>query len=171
MDATMNITKSSTTTAVPRTARRLANALPASIPRGLFAAALLERRLPHVAHDEFPGTTPPAKLSELGEPVLVRADRTADEVEALLLLPGGAFALIDTGYGDVSVEVAGPTRRVVDAALATLRRALASPPPQTGVVSVAFWLRADSRWRCSSSPDRRRRRFRQWRIQLSDRRP
>ena len=74
MGTTMNITKTGTV-AAPAKARRLEDAWPQAMPRGLFAAAMLERRLPHVTRDQFPGSALPAKLARLGEPVLVRADR------------------------------------------------------------------------------------------------
>jgi len=85
----------------------------------------------------------PAKLAELGEPVLVRTDRAGKEVEALLRLPGGEMALVDVSHGDLSIEVAGVTRGAADAAAAALRRELASDPPAPARVSVAFWMRGD----------------------------
>ena len=142
MATTMNITKTDANVA-PHMARRLKDAWPETVPRGLFVAALLERRLSHVARDEFPGAVSPAQLAQLGEPVLVRADRACDEVEALLLLPGDRIVLVDTAYGNVTVEVGGTTRAAVDSAITTLRGALASSRPEAGRVSVAFWMRGD----------------------------
>lgn len=141
MGTTMNSTKMNT--GAPRTPRRLVNAWPESMPRGLFTAALLDRSLAHIAHDEFPGATTPSQLADVGEPVLVRADRAGNELEAFLLLPGDTIALVDTGYGNVTIEVAGPSPTSVAGALATVRAALASALPQATGASVAFWLRGD----------------------------
>src|SRR5690349_6990991 len=113
MGITMNITKSDTVTR-PARARRLEDAWPQAMPRGLFAAARLGRRLAHVTRDQLPGAASPHDLARLGEPVLVRADRSTDEVEALLGLPGDTLVLVDAGYGSVYVEVAGTTRGEVD---------------------------------------------------------
>jgi hypothetical protein len=124
MGTTMNITKTDGFEA-PRHPRRLIDAFPSSTPRRLFAAALLERRWSHLATDEFAVATPLEDLAELGELVVVRSDRAGDEVEALVLLPQGGAALIDARHGDVGVEVAGPTRELVDDAVATIRAALA----------------------------------------------
>jgi hypothetical protein len=142
MGTTMNITKMNSTAAA-RKPRQLLGAHPGSMPSGLFVAALLARRWSHVARDEFPGTASPALLAQLGEPVLVRSDRAADEVEALVLLPSDCLALIDTGYGNVDVEVAGATREAVDTGVAALRNTLGTPQPEPSRVSVAFWMRGD----------------------------
>jgi hypothetical protein len=139
MGTTMNITKIDASVA-PRTARRLADAWPETMPRGLFATALLERRFSQIARDEFPGTASPAQLAQLGEPILVRSDRASDEVEALLRLPGDCLALVDTGYANVTLEVAGHSRDAVDEAVGMLRNALASAPPVAENVAVAFWM-------------------------------
>lgn len=139
MGVTMNITKTNANVA-PRKPRRLADAWPETIPRGMFVAALLERRLVHVARDEFPGSASPEKLAGLGEPVLVRADRASDEVEALLVMSRDSIVLIDSGYGNVRLEVAGSARAAVDEAAAVLRSALESAESEAGQVSVAFWM-------------------------------
>ena len=74
----------------PRPARqRLEKAWPETLPRGLFVGELLLRELAHIAQDDFRGTALPAKLAELGEPVLVRTDPAGEEVEAFLRLSGG----------------------------------------------------------------------------------
>ncbi|HET7048061.1 MAG TPA: CHAT domain-containing protein [Solirubrobacteraceae bacterium] len=140
----MNITKTDTNVA-PSRARRLEDTWPQATPSGLFVAALLERRLSHVTRDRFSGTAAPQQLARLGHPVLVRADRASDEVEALLLVSGDSLVLIDAGYGDVGLEVAGTTRAEVDEAARMVRRALESPAPQTGRVPVAFWIRGNRR--------------------------
>src|SRR5262249_15439151 len=106
MALTMNIMKTGTV-AAPARARRFEDAWPQAMPRGLFAAAMLERRLSHVTRDEFLGTASPQKLASLGKPVLVRTDRASDEVEALLALVGDCLVLVDAGYGKVYLEVAG----------------------------------------------------------------
>lgn len=115
MALTMNITKSDTVTR-PARARRLEDAWPQAMPRGLFAAAMLERRLSHGTRDQFPGTASPHQLALLGQPVLVRADRASDEVEAILALSGDSLVLVDAGYGNVYLEVAGTARDEVDKA-------------------------------------------------------
>lgn len=114
----------------PRPARqRLEKAWPETLPRGLFVGELLLRELTHIAQDDFRGTALPAKLAELGEPVLVRTDPAGEEVEAFLRLPGGEIALLDVSHGDLSIEVAGATRGAADAAAALLRCCAASSPP------------------------------------------
>jgi hypothetical protein len=142
MGTTMNITKTGTV-AAPAKARRLEDAWPQAMPRGLFAAAVLDRRLPHVTRDQFPGSALPEKLARLGEPVLVRVDRASDEVEALLGLAGGSLAWVDAGYGNVYVEVAGTTREEVNEAAGIVRRALESTAPEADTVSVAFWMQGN----------------------------
>lgn len=128
----------------PRPARqRLEKAWPETLPRGLFVGELLLRELTHIAQDDFRGTALPAKLAELGEPVLVRTDPAGEEVEAFLRLPGGEIALLDVSHGDLSIEVAGATRGAADAAAALLRRELAAETPAPERVSVAFWMRGD----------------------------
>src|SRR5690242_8300236 len=142
MGTTMNITKTGTA-AAPAKARRLEDAWPQAMPRGLFAAAMLGRRLSYVAHDQFPGTASPDKLARLGEPVLVRTDRDGDEVEALLALNGDSLVLVDAGYGHVCVEVAGVTRSAVEESAQIARRALESAAPEPDRVSVAFWMQGN----------------------------
>jgi hypothetical protein len=75
--------------------------------------------------------------------VLVRADRASDEVEALLVVSGDSLVLVDAGYGDVTLEVAGTTRAAVEEAATTVRRALESEAPEVGRVSVAFWIQGN----------------------------
>jgi hypothetical protein len=128
----------------PRGARRApGNVGPDALPRALFVADVLARGLSHVVQDSFRGLSSPAKLSEVANAVLVRADPKADEVEALLQLRGGALALVDTGYGRVRIEVASHTRAVADAAAKSLRAALEIEPPVVDQVSVAFWMRGE----------------------------
>src|SRR6478672_13168148 len=98
MAVTMNITKTDRNVA-PSRARRLEDTWPQATPSGLFVAALLERRLSHVTRDRLSGTAAPQQLARLGHPVLARADRASDEVEALLLVSGDSLVLIDAGYG------------------------------------------------------------------------
>lgn len=142
MALTMNITKTGTNVA-PSRARRLEDTWPQATPSGLFVAALLERRLSHVTRDRFSGTASPHQLARVGHPVLVRADRASDEVEALLLVSGDSLVLIDAGYGDVGLEVAGTTRAEVEEAARTVRRALESPAPKAGRIPVAFWIQGN----------------------------
>jgi hypothetical protein len=142
MALTMNITKTDTNVA-PSRARRLEDTWPQATPSGLFVAALLERRLSHVTRDRFSGTAAPQQLARLGRPVLVRADRAGDEVEALLVVSGESLVLIDAGYGDVGLEVAGTARAEVEEAARTVRRALESPAPEAGRVPVAFWIQSN----------------------------
>jgi hypothetical protein len=142
MALTMNITKTGTV-AAPAKARRFEDAWPQAMPRGLFAAAMLERRLSHVTRDEFLGTASPQKLTCLGHPVLVRTDRASDEVEALLALAGDCLVLVDAGYGKVYLEVAGIRPREVEEAAQVVRRALESPAPEADRVSVAFWMQGN----------------------------
>jgi hypothetical protein len=118
---------------------------PVALPRALFVAELLTRGMAHLAQDEFPGAVSPERLAELGEPVLVRSDPKADEVEAFLRLPGGEPALVDVGYGEVAVEVGARTRAAATAAAAGLREALAvEREVESGRVSVAFWMNGQS---------------------------
>jgi hypothetical protein len=109
------------------------------VPRGLFVADVLERRLTHIAHDTFSGVVTRATVKNLGEAVLVRAD-CGDSFEAVLRLGERTVALIDSGNGHVGVEVAGDDFPAVERALRTLRDGLAATPPPRGTVSVAFWI-------------------------------
>jgi hypothetical protein len=114
---------------------------PAALPRALFVAELLTRAFTQVAQDEFPGTAAPERLAELSEPVLVRANSSADEVEAFVRLPSGDPALVDVNYGEIRIEVGAATRAAAAAGAAELRRALVSEPaPEPDRVSVAFWM-------------------------------
>ena len=65
------------------------SAWPESLPRTLFVAELLTTGLRHMAQDEFSGDVTPERLADLGEPVLVRTDPRAEEVEAFVRLRGG----------------------------------------------------------------------------------
>jgi hypothetical protein len=143
MGTSMNITR--TDVSDPRIRRRR---LPLGtrtdqLPASLFVAELIARGFAHVAQDSFQGGSEPSKLAELGTPILIRADPEADEVEALLRLPGGVLALIDIGYGDVRVEVAAATSAAASAAAAKFRAALRAEAPPVERISVAFWMRGD----------------------------
>ncbi|MEA2196134.1 MAG: hypothetical protein QOJ25_185 [Solirubrobacteraceae bacterium] len=116
---------------------------PDALPRALFVGEVVARGLTHVVQDNFRGLSAPEKLSELATPVLIRADPKADEVEALLRLPGGELALVDIGYGQVRLEVASERRVAANAAARSLRAALETEAPVAEQVSVAFWMRAD----------------------------
>jgi hypothetical protein len=116
---------------------------PDALPSALFVAEVVARGLSHMAQDSFRGLSSPAKLSELASAALVRADPDADEVEAFLRLPGGDIALVDTGYGQVRIEVASDTREAANAAARMLRSALETEPPVADQVSVAFWMRGE----------------------------
>lgn len=114
---------------------------PEALPRALFVAELLTRGLTQVAQDEFAGAAGPDRLAELSEPVLVRADPGADEVEAFVRLPTGEPALVDANHGEIRIEVGAATRAAATTAAAALRRELATgPEPEPGRVSVAFWM-------------------------------
>jgi hypothetical protein len=143
MDHTMNLTRSDLQLARSGGRRTPRDTRPDQLPRALFVAEVLARALPHVAQDSFQGASAPTKLAELAAPVLIRADADADEVEALLRLRGGALALVDTGYGQVSVEVAAETRAAANAGVTMLREALKMGPPVVDRISVGFWMRGD----------------------------
>jgi hypothetical protein len=51
--------------------------------------------------------------------------------------------LVDAGYGNVYIEVAGDTRDEVDVAARMVRQALESPAPEADRVSVAFWVQGN----------------------------
>jgi len=116
---------------------------PEQLPRSVFVAEVLARRLPHVARDDFQGATAPDALARCGVPLLIRCDRNEEEVEAYLQLPSGALALVDTGYGHVSVEVAASTWAVAKSGAEQLRRELHVDEPDEERISVAFWMRGD----------------------------
>jgi ATPase family associated with various cellular activities (AAA) len=143
MGTTMNSTTTDLQLPSARSQRRLDDAWPQSMARGLFVAEMLQRQLTHVARDELQGTAAPALLAQLGEPVLVRGDRDADEVEALLRMDAGCIALIECDHADLSLEVAGAERERVEAAAGRLRTALAVEPPRREQASVAFWMRGE----------------------------
>jgi hypothetical protein len=146
MDSTMNITRTGLRLAPAGAGARLARHSlgPGVLPRALFVHELIARRLPHIARDSFRGATQPSRLSELGTPVVIRADAGGDEVEALLRLGDGEIALIDTGYGHVTIEVAAQTLAAAKDAAGALRRALAIETPVAERVPVAFWMRGQS---------------------------
>lgn len=141
MDPTTSTTHAALTSVVPRASRRAHGAAPALLPRGLFVAEVLAQGLTHLGQDNFRGEVPAAALSRLGMAILVRADPAGNEVEALVRLPTGEIALIDAGYGQVTVEVAASTRTAADRAVLALRSALATPMPAATRISVAFWMR------------------------------
>jgi hypothetical protein len=143
MDPTMNNTQSTADLAAKPRLRRLNGVRPQLLPQSLFVAGLLERSLPHIAQDSFRGVSTGAKLAELGQPILVRADPKGDEVEALLRLPDGSIALIDGGHSHVTVEVAAATRQAADDAVRRLRRVLAKTEPRPERVSFAFWMKGE----------------------------
>ncbi len=117
---------------------------PSVLPHALFVAELLSRGLVHLAQDNFRGRARPAALAELGTPVMVRLDGDGDEIEAFLRLPDGVLVLIDAGYENVRIDVAGRTRQQVEAAARRLRDRLHSEPQLPDRISVAFWMRDDS---------------------------
>jgi hypothetical protein len=142
MGSTMDITRKDLY--LPSTGGRLPRAIrPDALTQSLFVAEVISRGLAHVARDSFRGTSPSAKLEELSTVVLIRADPRADEIEAFIRLPGGALALIDTGYSHVRIEVAADTDRAARAGAAMLRRALETSPPAPERISVAFWMRGE----------------------------
>jgi len=141
---TMNITNTDLRHVLSAAGRRAASPIrPGLLPHALFVADLLARRLPYIAQDSFHGASAPAKLEALGTPVLVRSDPRGNEVEAFLRMRGGEIALVDAGYGHVSVEAAAETREAAAALAAALRAALASEPPAPERVSLAFWMRGE----------------------------
>lgn len=112
-----------------------------TLPRVLFVDELLANGLAQVAQDEFAGTAIPDDLARLGDPVLVRATPSADEVEAFLRLRGGELVLVDVGHGEVTLDVAARTRTAAEDAAKAIRAALASEAEtDTGRISVAFWM-------------------------------
>ena len=127
----------------PSDARLVHPVRPDTLPQALFVAELLTRRLAHVAREAFRGEATPARLSELGDPVLVRSDARGDEVEAFLHLPHGGIALVDVGYGKVTVEAAATSAQAARVAARQLRSELESAPPPAEKISVAFWMRTD----------------------------
>lgn len=125
----------------PREARPPRAVNPQLLPQALFVSELLAHELIHIAHDSFHGTATPGKLAELATPILVRTDPDSNEVEALVRLPGGELALVDTDYSQVRIEVAARSAEAALAAAAALRRALEAEPSAPERVSVAFWTR------------------------------
>ena len=142
MDRT-NITRADLSPPPPGARRPPHGVRPDALPRSLFVAEVIGRRLAHLARDSFGGSSPPATLSELGSPVLIRADPAGDEVEAFVRLSGGELALIDSGHNHVRIEVAAETTQGARRAAAQLRRALESEPASPERVSVAFWMRGE----------------------------
>jgi hypothetical protein len=143
MDTNTTTTHADLATAPTRRLRRVYGAPTPQLARSLFVGELLARSIPHVAQVSFRGQAPAATLARLGEALLVRADPGSEEVEAVLRLPDGALALIDGGFGHVSVEVACSTRAGAERAVEAIRAALASEPPPSTDVSVAFWMRSE----------------------------
>jgi hypothetical protein len=140
---TMNITNTDLRPALSGARRAASPIRPGMLPHALFVAELLARRFACVAQDNFPGSAAPATLERLGTPVLVRSDPKGQEVEAFVRMRGGEIALVDGGYGRVTVEAAAETREAAAALAATLRAALASRPPEPERVSIAFWMRGE----------------------------
>ncbi len=143
MDTTMNITNTDLRPDLGRARRAPHPIRPGVLPPALFVAELLARRFAHVVQDSFRGDAAPAKLSRLGASVLVRTDSRGNEVEAFVRTRTGELALVDAGYGRVSVEAAAETHEAASALAAALRAALASAAPAPEKVSVAFWMRGD----------------------------
>ena len=142
MDTTMNITHTGLRPRAPE-ARPAHPARPDALPRGLFVAELLARRLAHVARDSFRGEPTPARIAELASPVMVRSDAQGNEVEAFVRLRGGEIALVDAGHGHVWIEAGAETSAAARYAVAMLREALESPRPVSERVSIAFWMRGE----------------------------
>jgi hypothetical protein len=116
---------------------------PDMLPRALFVADVLARRLTDIARDEFRGVAEPDVLRHCGMPVLIRCDRDADQVEAYLRLDGGALATVDAGHREVRIEVAAPTRAAAMTAAEQLRRELFVDEPAHDRISIAFWMRGE----------------------------
>ncbi len=142
MDATMNITHTGLRPRAPE-ARPAHPARLDALPRGLFVAELLARRLAHVARDSFRGAPSPARIAELASPVMIRSDAQGNEVEAFVRMRGGEIALVDAGHGHVSIEAGAETCAAARCAVAMLRKALESPRPASERVSIAFWMRGE----------------------------
>jgi hypothetical protein len=115
------------------------------LPRARFLDELAAGALVHLGHDEFAAEVDATTAAALGEPVLVRASADGDELEAFVRIEDGGLALLDYGYGSLTVEVAAPARETVSAALARLRGALAAPEPDEDEVSFAFWAQGKVR--------------------------
>ncbi|HTX06982.1 MAG TPA: DUF5925 domain-containing protein [Solirubrobacteraceae bacterium] len=143
MDTTMNITHTGLRPWALK-ARPAHYARLDAVPRALFVAELLARRLAHVAQDSFRGQPTPARLGELASPVLVRSDPQESEVEAFVRLRGGEIVYVDTGHGQVWIEAGADTAAAARRVVAMLREALESPAPVSERVSIAFWMRGDS---------------------------
>ncbi|HTX30717.1 MAG TPA: DUF5925 domain-containing protein [Solirubrobacteraceae bacterium] len=140
MEPTMNNTR--TDLNLPAAGRRRPHGLrPQVLPQSLFVGEVMQRGLKHVARDRFRGASTVAQLEEISEPLLIRTDAAAAEVEALVRLPGGALALIDTGYSQVEIEVAAETGETARAGASMLRGALEAEPTEPDRISVAFWMR------------------------------
>lgn len=140
MDTNTSTTKAGLGTARPWALGRVHETPTSQLARSLFVTELLARAIAHLAQGSFRGQAPAMKLDGLGATVLIRADPRGEELEALLRLPDGGLALVEGGYGHVSVEVAAATRAAADRALAAIRAALATEPPAPTSVSMAFWM-------------------------------
>jgi len=121
------------------------------LPRVRFLAEVAARGYEHVVHDEFPGAVEARAVRRLGAPVIVRASADGGQLEAFLRLDGGLVALLDAGWGQVEVEVAGRTHTRAAKAVKRLRARLARPEAPRDAVRLAFWSRGTSggavRWR------------------------
>jgi hypothetical protein len=115
------------------------------LPRARFLEALAASGLVQMGHDEFAAEIDAETATALGDAVLVRTDVDGDELEAFVRLEGGGLLLLDYGWGDLTVEVAAPSREAVTAELARLRAALAAPEPDDEEISMAFWVDGSSR--------------------------
>jgi hypothetical protein len=120
--------------------RRPSALWPESLPRGLFISELLAKGLSYVVHDDFRGVVSPARVAELGHPILMRADPVGEQVEAFVRLARGQIVLIDTDHKQVAIEVAADRHELAAAALSRLRHELATEPSTPDRVSVAFWM-------------------------------
>ncbi len=107
------------------------------LPRVRYLDELAARGCPHVVHDKFPGSVDAAAVAGLGEVVLARVSAGGRQFEAFLRLDG-MLVLLDLGWGELYVEVAGTRDRRVAKAVADLRRQLARPAPPPATVSFAF---------------------------------
>jgi hypothetical protein len=143
MDTTMNDTLSTRHLVATPGPHQLHAMRPELVPQARFVAAVVRLGLPFVAQDDFHGSTDPARLAEIGAPILVRSDAKGTEVEALLRLGDNALALIDGNYSRVTVDVASTTGERAAAALARIRRLLAVDEPQPERLTSAFWMRGD----------------------------
>jgi hypothetical protein len=144
MEPTMNITRADLYVRRHRPSSTLPAIRPGQVPQALFVTEVIAAGLTHVANDSFTGRADPDGLLKLGTPIMIRADRAHDEVDALLRLPGGEVLLLDAGHGQVWIDVGAPTRTAAASAVNRLRESLSSEPPPPERVSIAFWMRGES---------------------------